>query len=182
MLPKIAGSFPLHHCYVHKTVLLENKCTNKNTLKKEKKKTYCYTLNILEFDELEWNYPSFLQIFWCQTENKEKEQLNKCVKFLNISSAFFVTGCRWQTRVWEDAQSKCRVCLFVGCLTSQQHASVSQGPICSDNFMCCLTEVETADPTFYHTQSQYTDTGLTSPSADPIMPGFWQGSHWSANF
>ena len=25
------------------------------------------------------------------------------------------------------------VCLFVGCLTSQQHASVSQGWICSDN-------------------------------------------------
>ena len=24
--------------------------------------------------------------------------------------------------------------------------------------------------------------GLTSPSADPIMPGTWQGSHWSANF
>ena len=30
--------------------------------------------------------------------------------------------------------------------------------------------------------SQYTDTGPTSPSADPIMPGAWHGSHWSANF
>ena len=29
------------------------------------------------------------------------------------------------------------VCLLVGCLTSQQHASVSQGRICSDNFTCC---------------------------------------------
>ena len=29
------------------------------------------------------------------------------------------------------------VCLFVGCLTSQQHASVSQGRICTDNFTCC---------------------------------------------
>ena len=45
--------------------------------------------------------------------------------------------------------------------------------------MCCLTEI---DLTFYITQSQYTDTGLTSPSADPIMPGAWQGSHWSAKF
>ena len=27
-----------------------------------------------------------------------------------------------------------------------------------------------------------TDTGPTSPSTDPIMPGAWQGSHWSANF
>ena len=71
---------------------------------------------------------------------------------------------------------------LVGCLTSQQHASVSQGRICSDNFTCCHTEIEVADPTFYLTQSQYTDTGPTSPSADPITPGAWQGSHWSANF
>ena len=74
------------------------------------------------------------------------------------------------------------VCLLVGCLTSQQHASVSQGRICTDNFTCCHTEIEVADQTFYLTQSQYTDTGPTSPSSDPIMPGAWQGSHWRANF
>ena len=74
-----------------------------------------------------------------------------------------------------------RDCLFVGWLTSQQHASVSQGRICSDNFTCCHTEIQVADQTFYLTQSQYTDTGPTSPSADPITPGAWQGSHWSAN-
>ena len=74
------------------------------------------------------------------------------------------------------------VCLFVGCLTSQRHASVSQGRICSDNVTCCHTETEVADQTFYLTQSQCTDTGPTSPSADPITPGAWQGSHWSANF
>ena len=73
------------------------------------------------------------------------------------------------------------ICLFVGCLTSQQHASISGGRICSDNFTCCHTEIEVADPTFYLTQSQYTDTRPTSPSADPIMPGAWQGGHWSAN-
>ena len=72
--------------------------------------------------------------------------------------------------------------LFVGCLTSQQHASVSQGRICSDNCTCCHTEIEVADQTFHLTQSQYTDTGPTSPSTDPMMPGAWQGSHWSANF
>ena len=60
--------------------------------------------------------------------------------------------------------------LFVGCLTSQQHESVSQGRICSDNFTCCHTEIEVADPTLHLTQSQYTDTGHTSPSTDPIMP------------
>ena len=72
-------------------------------------------------------------------------------------------------------------CLLVGCLTSQQQASVFQGRICSDNFTCYHTEIEVADPTFYLTQSQYTDTGPTSPSSDPITPGAWQGSHWSAN-
>ena len=72
--------------------------------------------------------------------------------------------------------------LFVGCLTSQQHASVSQGWIRSDNFTYCHTEIEAANQTFYLTQSQCTDTGPASPSADPITPGAWQGSHWSAIF
>ena len=71
---------------------------------------------------------------------------------------------------------------LLACLTSQQQASVSQGRICSGNLTCCHTEIEVADPTFYLTQSQYTNTGPTSPSADPITPGAWQGSHWSANF
>ena len=72
--------------------------------------------------------------------------------------------------------------MFVGCLTFKQHASVSQGRICTDSFTCCHTETEVADPTFHLTQSQYTDTGPISPSADPITPGAWQGSHRSANF
>ena len=82
--------------------------------------------------------------------------------------------------VWVGGGRRC--CWLVGRLTSQQQASVSQGRICSDNFTCCHTEIEVADPTFYLTRSQYTDTGPTSPSADPITPGAWQGSHWSANF
>ena len=64
-----------------------------------------------------------------------------------------------------------KACLLVACLTSQQHASVSQGWICSDNFTCCHTEIEVADQTFHLTQSQYTDTGPTSPSTDPTAPG-----------
>ena len=71
------------------------------------------------------------------------------------------------------------VCWLVACLTSQQRASVSQGPICSDN---CHTETEVADQTFYLTQSQYTDTGPTSSNADPKTSGAWQSSHLSANF
>ena len=69
---------------------------------------------------------------------------------------------------------------FVGCLTFQEHAS--QGQVCSDDFTCCHTEIEVADLTFHVTQSLYTDTGPTSPSTDPITPGAWQGSHWSAIF
>ena len=75
----------------------------------------------------------------------------------------------------------CGFGLIVGCLMSLQHASVSHGRICTDNFTCCHTEVEVADQTFNLTWSQYTDTGPTSPSADPTVQGAWQGSHWSAN-
>ena len=78
----------------------------------------------------------------------------------------------------------CQSQLFVGWLLNVPATgySVSQGRICSDKLTCCHTEIEVADPTFYLTQSQYTDTGPTSPSADLITPGAWQGSHWSANF
>ena len=37
--------------------------------------------------------------------------------------------------------------LFAGCFTSQQHASVSQGRICSETFTCCHTKIEVADQT-----------------------------------
>ena len=102
----------------------------------------------------------------------------------STSDLFYLTNRTVRTPVTPKQQTSARtVCLlFVGCLTSQQHASVSQGRICSDNFTCCHTEIEAADQTFHLTLSQYTDTGPTSPSADPITPGAWQGSHWSANF
>ena len=57
-----------------------------------------------------------------------------------------------------------------------------RGQICSDSCMCCHTEKEVAHQTFFRTQTPYTDTRPTSPSTDPITPGTWQGSHWSANF
>ena len=46
----------------------------------------------------------------------------------------------------------------------------------------CHTGVEVANQTFFLIQSQYTDTGPTSPSADPVTPGAWQGNHRSAIF
>ena len=72
--------------------------------------------------------------------------------------------------------------LVVGCLAFQQYTSVFEGRIFLDNYTCCHTETEVADQTFYLTQLLYTDIMPTSPSADPITPGTWQGSHWSANF
>ena len=44
--------------------------------------------------------------------------------------------------------------------------------------MCCYTEIEVAEQTFYLTQSQYTDTRPITSSVDTITPGAWQGSHW----
>ena len=73
------------------------------------------------------------------------------------------------TNGWEMAGRP--VYLLVGSLTSQQHASVSQGRICSDNFTCCYTEIKVADQTFYLIQSQYTDTAPTSPRTNPVTPG-----------
>ena len=63
---------------------------------------------------------------------------------------------------------------------------------CSTNFeVTGMTRPEKAgfDPrisrrsNFFHlTQSQYTHTGPTSPSTDPIMPGARQDSHCSTSF
>ena len=72
-------------------------------------------------------------------------------------------------------------CLLVAYRPSNMRVYL-RGRICTDNFTCCHTEIEAADEIFHLTQSQYTDTGPTSPCADPITSGAWQGSHWSANF
>ena len=45
--------------------------------------------------------------------------------------------------------------MVVGCLTSQQHASVFRGQICVDNCTYCHIEIEVADQTCHLTQSQY---------------------------
>ena len=75
------------------------------------------------------------------------------------------------------------VCLFVGWLLNVPATGLCiSGTDLLRQFTCCHTEIEVADPAFYLTQSQYTDTGPTSPSADPRTPGAWQGSHWKCQF
>ena len=71
--------------------------------------------------------------------------------------------------------------LLDGCFTSQKHSTVSQGRICSHKCACCHTERKDADQTFHLTQSQHTDLWPTSPSAESITPGAWQGSHFSSH-
>ena len=64
----------------------------------------------------------------------------------------------------------------------RQDASVSQGSICSDKCVCCHTDTEVADQSFYLIQPLSTDTRQTSPNTDPIPPAAWEGSHWSTKF
>ena len=66
-------------------------------------------------------------------------------------------------------------------LTSKQHASVSQGRICSDNCMCCHTEIEVADRTTISTGYSILTPGQPVPALT-LKASAWQGSHWSAIF
>ena len=113
--------------------------------------------------------------------SKAADMAHLCVP-QNQAEDLFLQICRGFVPDIQECGIHGRDCLLVGCLTSQQQASVSQGRICSDNFTCCHTEIEAADQTFDLNHSQYTDTGPTSPSADAITPGPWQGSHLSTNF
>ena len=56
--------------------------------------------------------------------------------------------------------------LFVAYLTFQQHASVHQGRICSDNSTCCHTETEAVDQTFYLTSHSILKPGAGIMEAD----------------
>ena len=142
----------------------------------------------LSFFDMDGNSPVCL-ITGIVADGSDPEDCRCCV-FLMTRLQNYLHARGW-AHVWSITKLPTRprtlhcpygVCLLVGRLTSQQQAGVSQGRICSDNFTCCHTEIQVADPTFHLTQSQYTGTGPTSPSADPITPGAWQGSHWSANF
>ena len=58
---------------------------------------------------------------------------------------------RWKASTWTRSVYCC--CWLLACLTSQQHASVCQGWICSDKCPCCPAEIEAADQTCYLIQS-----------------------------
>ena len=77
---------------------------------------------------------------------------------------------------WTELKGKHGSEAVVGDLTPQQKPSFSQRLICSDSCTCCHTEIESTNQACCLTQSQYTDTGLTRPIADPTTPGFWQSN------
>ena len=97
--------------------------------------------------------------------------LNACVVILIRMGIAFLRG--WEVCVF-CFEVMVHACAVV--VESLQHVSVSQGQICSDSFLCCHTEMEVTDQTFYLTESQLTDTKPTSPSTDPIMLGTLQVS------
>ena len=129
--------------------------------------------SVFTFQRTVWNHLLKLHEPFIRSKNKSTDGV-KLFEAIHLSSFTWII-------VNDQAYVSQKFSLFA-CLTSQQNESVSQGQICSDKFTCCHTQIEVADQTFHLTQSQYTDTRPTSPSTDPITPGAWQGSHWSANF
>ena len=75
---------------------------------------------------------------------------SSAIKFDRVEIAFILALLYWLKPLTDEQLDQGK---FVVYLTSQQHASVSQARICSDNFTCCLTEIEVADQTFYLTRS-----------------------------
>ena len=90
--------------------------------------------------------------------------------------------------VWEGRRGKGKrdegqsrpECRLVGCLLNVPETCQRMSGAYLLRRLCVLPhEIEVTDQTFYLTQSQYTTSN--HPSADPMTPGAWQGSHWSTN-
>ena len=79
--------------------------------------------------------------------------------FVSLSTVLLQVSLGWPLFLWPSGVHRRAILVKV------------QGRMCSDNCTCCHTEIEVADQTFCLTQSQYTDTGPTSPSTDPITLG-----------
>ena len=180
MLMKLTHTGYMKHNYAAQDDLLCS-CIRLDFLKKKKKKTdsmdvVCWFLNVpatcYSISETDLLRQLYVLPHWDRSSrpNFPSHTITVCWHRANQSQ-----------RQPYNVRRLTGLCLLVACLTSQKHASVSQGRICSDKYTSCHTEIE-ADQTLYLTQSQYTDTGPTSPSADPITPGAWQGSHWSVSF
>ena len=63
-----------------------------------------------------------------------------------------------------------------------QHPSHRQSISGTDLLGLRLSETDVADHASISPSPQHTDTGPTSPSVDPITPGYRQRSHWRASF
>ena len=75
----------------------------------------------------------------------------------------------------------CLFCLFYSLLNISFHTLVYFRDGSAQTILRAATLRQKLQIKAFHLpQSQHTDTGPTSPSADPITSGAWQGSHWSA--
>ena len=88
----------------------------------------------------------------------------------------------WPGVTGRDNKLDLLLLLFVGCLTSQQHDGVNLRDRSAQTIVRAAKLRQKLQQTLYLTESQYTDTRPTSPSADSVTPGAWQGIHCSASF
>ena len=108
-----------------------------------------------------------------KTRNRERDKRKKCnyhpltrtrllsfwsrTRFSVIHATPSLLEAFWQKQDYsQHQQQQRRKCYLLVVQHPQQHASVSQGQICSDNCTCCHTEIEVADQTFHFIQSHST--------------------------
>ena len=70
---------------------------------------------------------------------------------------------------------------WFGWLVTQRPSNTLQGRTYSHSCPNCHAEIKAAKQTCSFTQSQYTDTGPTSPSVDPVAPDAQEGSNLTTN-
>ena len=75
------------------------------------------------------------------------------------------------TSRWLSLRVRLVLACLLACLTSQQHASVFQGRVCSDNCMYCHTEIEGANPTEGFRPEWYISTTIIIQSRYTILVG-----------
>ena len=73
-------------------------------------------------------------------------------------------------------------CLLVGCLTSQQHAGYLRDGSAQTIVRAATLRQKLQVKLSTSPSHSILTPGRPVPGADPITPGAWQSSHWSANF
>ena len=91
---------------------------------------------------------------------------NECKGWMCIEKCIYGLACQQYANCVSGRDMLRQVCV----LHPSNMQIVSHGQSCPDNCKCCHIEIDVSYQTCYLTQSQYTDTGPTSP----VLPGTWQ--------